>query len=239
MHLYFIRHGESENNALWARSGSSNGRDVDPELTERGHRQAELMAKFVSQPWIEPNPGTYDDRGYNRFEFTHLYSSAVLRAVETATYVSKATGLPLHVWRDWHEAGGMYLENETGEPIGQAGRTRAYLQERFPDLHIGDEVGDTGWWNRPYETREERLPRARRVLADLLQKHGDSDDRVAIVSHGAFYNYVMRAVLGIPDDIRMWFVLCNTAITRFDFMEEPAVVYHNRFDFLPDALVTG
>lgn len=239
MQFFFIRHGESANNALWARTGSNKERVVDPDLSERGHRQAELLAEFVCRPFHDPQPGSFDDRAYNRFEFTHLYCSAVLRAVQTATYVSQATGLPLHVWRDIHEAGGMYLENEEGEPIGQPGRTRADLQARFPELLIGDDIGENGWWNRAYETREERLPRARRVLADLLQRHGDTDDRVAIVSHGAFYNYFVRALLGLPAELNAWFVLCNTAITRIDFLESVDVVYFNRFDFLPNELVSG
>ena len=49
MQFYFIRHGQSENNALWERTGSSEGRSEDPELTALGHRQAKRLAQFLRQ----------------------------------------------------------------------------------------------------------------------------------------------------------------------------------------------
>jgi broad specificity phosphatase PhoE len=47
-------------------------------------------------------------------------------------------------------------------------------------------MGEEGWWNRPFEAELHRPERARRVLVELLQRHGGSNDRVAMVSHGAF-----------------------------------------------------
>jgi len=92
------------------------------------------------------------------------------------------------------------------------------------------------------------VQRANRLLAELLARHGGSDDRIALVSHGGFYNYLMGAILDIPspDQVgeenpkaRTWLSLNNTAISRVDFLEsEVRLVYHNRLDFLPSHLVT-
>ena len=39
MQFYFIRHGQSTNNALWETTRSNKGRSEDPELSELGHLQ--------------------------------------------------------------------------------------------------------------------------------------------------------------------------------------------------------
>lgn len=44
MRIFFVRHGQSENNALWARTQSHHGRVPDPELTETGKRQLAYTA---------------------------------------------------------------------------------------------------------------------------------------------------------------------------------------------------
>ena len=47
MQLYFIRHGQSENNARWMSTGSHRWRSEDPGLTEVGQQQAEILAQFL------------------------------------------------------------------------------------------------------------------------------------------------------------------------------------------------
>ena len=47
MRLYYIRHAQSENNALWDQTGSDEGRKHDPSLTELGWEQAMRAAHFV------------------------------------------------------------------------------------------------------------------------------------------------------------------------------------------------
>ena len=52
MQLYLIRHGQSTNNARWeAQENYDTYRSSDPTLTEKGIRQAELLADF----WRSPN----------------------------------------------------------------------------------------------------------------------------------------------------------------------------------------
>jgi 2,3-bisphosphoglycerate-dependent phosphoglycerate mutase len=245
MQLYFIRHGESENNALWARTGDNRGRSEDPELTETGRRQATCVAQFLrtTTDWVEHRgayaAGQERDNGKG-FGITHLYCSPMIRAVATGAAIAEALDLPLMAWMDLHESGGIFLEDEeTGELVGLPGRDRAYFEALYPRLTLPDELGDGGWWNRAFEGREQRPLRAEQVLRGLLARHVPSDDQVAWVSHGGFYNYFVAAVLGLPHRERFRFQLNNVAITRFDFTEEHVWVrYMNRIDFLPAGLIT-
>lgn len=240
MQLYYIRHAQSENNALWDRTGSSLGRSDDPELTEIGKEQARLVAEFLSLPGENIEGVSHDSQNQNGFHLTHLYSSLMLRSVETGTAISKATGVPLVGWEELHETGGIYLKDpETGERKGLPGKTRAYFKSTYPDFVLPETVGEEGWWNRAYEQEEEILLRARSVVEKLMQRHGNTDDRVALVSHGGFFNLVLAVLLDLDVDRRVWFSLNNAAITRIDFREdETFLVYMNRADFLPRSLIT-
>ncbi|HNT76892.1 MAG TPA: histidine phosphatase family protein [Anaerolineae bacterium] len=239
MQFYYIRHGQSANNQRYAQTGSAVGRSDDAELTEMGHHQAERVAAFLAakSAGLAPDP---DYQNVGGFGITHLYSSLMVRAVATGMAISRAVGIPLVGWKDWHETGGIFLADpETGEFIGQPGKPRAYLAEHYPDFVLPDDVAETGWWNRSFEAREERFPRAERVLRELLARHGGTEDRVALVSHGGFFNYILAAILRYPLENRPWFAMNNAAITRIDFkLESTEIIYVNRADFLPRDLIT-
>jgi 2,3-bisphosphoglycerate-dependent phosphoglycerate mutase len=239
MQLYYLRHGQSENNALWSHTGSNKGRSEDPPLTEIGLKQAWRLAEFLAERPSAASDGR-DPQNLAGFGITHLYCSLMIRSVETGTAIAEALGLPLVAWLDLHETGGIFVEDEgTGEPVGLSGRNRAFFEEHYPQLVLPEEVRQGGWWNRPFEDRSQRPSRARRVYRDLVERHGTTDDRVALVSHGGFYNYLMTAILGLPSVDDQWFAMNNCAITRIDLTDEWTVVaYTNRTDFLPDEWIT-
>jgi 2,3-bisphosphoglycerate-dependent phosphoglycerate mutase len=240
MQFYFIRHGQSVNNLLWDQTGSNTGRSIDAELSPIGQRQAQVLAEFLSRtdPIVRLNNS--DSHNLAGFGLTHLYTSLMVRAVATATVIADKLGLPLVTWADLHETGGIYVEDEqTGECIGQPGKNRAYFEAHYPRLVLADTLDEAGWWNRPFEEHEQRSIRAQRFLSDLMKRHGHTDDRVAVVSHGAFYNYLLAALLKMPQKDGYWFHMNNVAITRIDFRDgEVGLVYMNRVDFLPKELVT-
>jgi 2,3-bisphosphoglycerate-dependent phosphoglycerate mutase len=240
MDLYFIRHGQSTNNALWTENQSREGRSEDPELTTVGERQSALLACFLSRDAPTEEVPAYDHKNMGGFGITHLYCSPMIRAIDTAMYIAEALHLRPKAWRDVHEVGGIFLQDiETGEPVGMPGRTRAYFRERYPELILSDELHTDGWWTRPFEAREERRGRAERVLEQLMERHGRTDDRIALVSHAGFYNYLMGAILGLPEPDGYFFVMDNAAVTRLQFEDgRMLVVYTNRTDFLPDELIT-
>ena len=240
MQFYFIRHGQSTNNALWDRIGSSNGRSEDPELTDIGQTQAKRVAGMLNRSESPARVAPNDPKNVTGFGITHLYCSPMVRAVDTGTHIANALDLSLVVWKDLHETGGIFLDDPvTKEHVGLPGKTRAFFEQRFPDLVLSDAIEEEGWWNRPFEAREERQVRAKRVFCELMSKHGGTDDRVAVVSHGGFHNHLMAEILDLSPEPAHWFVMNNTAITRIDLKRERTqVVYMNRTDFLSDELIT-
>lgn len=252
MQLYFIRHAQSENNALWARTGSSEGRRPDPGITDAGHRQAEFLAEFlaesgprVAQQSVAQQNG-YDPQNRHGFGITHLYTSLMRRAVMTGTYVAQALDLPLVAWEDIHERGGIFRhDEESGERQGLPGATRADLIDIFPDLVLPEKLSEEGWWNRPFEPNDQVPARAQRFIKELFSRHGGTDDRVAIVSHGGFYIDLLAVLLDFPlqnshlgEPKQVVFTINNTAITRIDVEDFVNLVYLNRVDFLPSELIT-
>lgn len=229
MQLLFIRHGQSANNALWDATGASVGRSEDPELTDIGKQQATLLAQYLSQ-------------GGNRFGITHLYTSLMLRAVETAMPLAQALNIPLHAWEDMHETGGIYRDNDEGEPIGLPGRTRAQFNAQFPELVLQDGRYEAGWWNRPFEAYSAAPIRAKRFLDDLLTKYSGTEDVVAVVSHGNFYRYFLSALLQLPNPQGVWFGMNNAGISRIEFPPHDrnlvVVQFQNRVAHLPAELIT-
>lgn len=242
MQFYFIRHAQSENNQRWLETGSHHGRDSDPALTTLGWRQAGRLARFLEQPVTEPDASgsDHDPQNVRGFGITHIYCSLMVRSVATGTVLAQALGLPLIAWEGIHEVGGIHARNqETGEHTGLPGRDRAYFEEHYPGLVLPDGLGDEGWWSRPFETHAQRPLRARRVLEDLLEGHGGTDHRVAVISHGGFYNHFMRVLLQLQEEEAPWFSLNNAAMTRIDFEgEEIWIQYTNRTDFLPREMIT-
>jgi 2,3-bisphosphoglycerate-dependent phosphoglycerate mutase len=241
MQFHFIRHAQSENNQRWLETGSYHGRDSDPALTTLGWRQASRLARFLDQPVTELGDlGTdYDPQNVRGFGITHIYCSLMVRSVATGTVLAQALRLPLVAWEDIHEVGGIHARNEeTGEHTGLPGKSRAYYEEHYPSLVLPEDLGDEGWWNRPFETHEERPLRAKRVLKDLQDRHGDTDHHVAVISRGGFYNHFMRVLLDLQHEEVPWFSLNNMAMTRIDFEEEISIQYTNRTDFLPREMIT-
>ena len=85
MKIIFVRHGEPDYRELEERSYTGFGIDLAP-LSEKGRQQAQELCKNA----------LFDSADL-------LVSSAVTRALETASYVARATGLPLRVEPLLHE----------------------------------------------------------------------------------------------------------------------------------------
>jgi 2,3-bisphosphoglycerate-dependent phosphoglycerate mutase len=235
MRLYFIRHAQSTNNALFDSTGAEQGRSDDPELSDLGQRQAKLLAQHILETKSGLEPGG--------FGLTHLYASPMVRAAHTASEISSVTGLRLHLWEDWHETGGIWLDNANGERIGREGKNRSYLEQRFAGVHVPERIGEAGWWSRPAEPETEVTARAERVWKELLERHGGTSDRVAVVSHGHFYVHVMASIFALEVGRgKIWWQKHNTAITRIDHLENEfestLLAYQNQVSHLPADLIS-
>lgn len=240
MHLYFIRHAQSENNALWAETNSTEGRSHDPELTPTGHEQARLLAGHFQAAQTNASQDGHHYPYHHPARITHIYCSLMIRAVATGDILARALGLPLVGMLDIHETGGIYQRDpRSGEKVGLPGPGKAFFAEHYPSLALPESMNPHGWWNRPFEEPAERPPRAGRVIEYLLATHGGTDHRVALISHGGFYDKFMKTLLGMQMGDEFWFTLNNTGITLIHFGEEVVqLTYSNRIDYLPDQLIT-
>ncbi len=242
LQLYFIRHGQSTNNAWWQESDRDSylgGREADPDLTEKGRQQAHYLADHLASPLTTSE---FDPQNRHGFGLTHLYSSLMIRAVKTGQPIAKQTGVDLVAMPDVHETGGMFLgEVEDGQAnfTGVPGPGRSYFQKHFPELVIPEDLPEEGWWNRDKEDREEYQPRADRVIQQLLEAHQGHAHRVGIVMHGGIFARIMTGLFDVQAE-DYWFLMNNCAITRVDVEDDGHIrlVYLNKVDFLPDELIT-
>jgi 2,3-bisphosphoglycerate-dependent phosphoglycerate mutase len=247
MELYFIRHGQSQNNANW---GNPDYREnPDPGLTDLGMEQACHVAGFLKDAQVITNPQSWNIQNRLGFGLTHIYTSLMERAVSTAVPTARALGVPFAAWEQIHESGGIFGREGELKHIGLPGKSRDYFEKHFPELSLPDNLNGTGWWNcRPFETEEECRKRAANFLADLIARHSDRDEqpaqRVAIFSHGGFFVHLMFTILNAPwrqaaHGMKSWFMMNNCAISRIDFDPDGInIAYLNRTDHLPDHLIT-
>jgi 2,3-bisphosphoglycerate-dependent phosphoglycerate mutase len=247
MHLYFIRHGQSMNNAHWHEPHYVES--PDPALTEAGIEQARLLGKYLeSSQVLKPFEG-WDTHNRYGFGLTHVYTSLMERAVHTALPTARALQVPFEAWTEIHESGGIFGRDGELKLQGLPGKPRAWFEANVPELSLPSSLNGNGWWNcRPHEKEEEAYERAKRVWAELLVRHGDKEgqpqERVVFVSHGGFFTHLMCAILDLPwrqasNGLKSWFVLNNCSISRIDvYKGEVNLCYLNRTDHLPDHLIT-
>lgn len=241
MILYIIRHAQSVNNAL----ANQADRVCDPPLTELGLRQAELVAEHLARGVsLELSVGvsdedttTYKDTGYR---ITHLYCSAMHRSMQTAQPIARALGLKPEIWIEVHEHGGIYLDHGGTEGIvGYGGLTRSQILADFPDYVLPELITEEGWWTGKQEDWPTCLGRSLKV-AEILRNRADTNDRVAIVTHGGFIDGLLKALLNQLPSPHYFFSHFNTAITRIDFQQDGflKVRYLNRIGHLPPDMVS-
>jgi 2,3-bisphosphoglycerate-dependent phosphoglycerate mutase len=247
MQLYLIRHAQSENNALYVRTGSFESRSSDPGLSEVGQAQAHLLGRFLKQGDPASNADQHDAFNQHGFDLTHLYCSLLRRSIETALAVSSSVNIPVVADVDLHEWGGVFeISGEDREYLGLPGPNRSFFEESYPEVILPESLGDEGWWDQPHEPRQEAYLRAGRFLKALLAKHGGSEDNVALVTHAGFYHSLLTEIAGLPldPDNERWmtgilFAMNNAAVSRISFVERGTIfVYLNRADYLPRELVT-
>ncbi len=249
MQLYFIRHGQSINNA---NSEDPNYKEhPDPYLTGTGQQQAGLLAEYLKENQPITNDQVWNSQNQYGFGLTHIYTSLMERAATTAAPIARALGdIPFQAWVDLHEEGGIYAREKEANQKGLSGRPRSFFEKNIPELKLPDDLDESGWWNRPFEeSDEERQARADRVLAEVIARHGDKDgqpeQRVVLVSHGGFFMRFISSMLKLPwrqsaFNMRSWFLLHNCSISRFDISKDKLLIaYINRTNHLPPHLISA
>jgi broad specificity phosphatase PhoE len=245
MKVYMIRHAQSANNLMAASRTFDDymlERYADPPLTDLGQRQAKILAEYLFS--THPKASTNEPRVTGR-EITGIFTSPMLRALQTTRPISDALGIQPRVWVDLHEHGGMFDNSGPGGMfVPHHGMTREQFRKHFPDYLLPDEIGEDGWWHREAsEDMPDCYARAIRVATKLYEMAAASnadDERILLITHGTFMGALLKALLeNIPGN-HLYFRHYNTAISRVDFNQSGSIIvrYINRSEHLPLELLT-
>jgi alpha-ribazole phosphatase len=187
--IWLVRHGLPEGAA-----GHCYGRNDIP-LSPQGIRQANEISKQ-----LEDQP------------LSHVYSSALRRAVETARVLAEPHHLTVHAIDEFAEIHFGDFEGLTYEEI----------RARYPDAF-------RDWMERPTETRfpngesfSEMRTRVLRALELLLARH--QQQSIAIVAHAGVVRILVAEALSIPHHQIFRLAQRYAAINRIDYFDHGAIV---------------
>ena len=164
--LVLVRHGET----VWHAENRYAGRSDVP-LTERGHEQAETLARWAAGAGLDA-----------------VITSPLGRARDTARPTCAALGLDARVDERLVE-----VDFGKGE-----GRTRGEMREAFPDALAAFVERPA---SRPLpggETGADAVARAAPALAEVAAAHPEG--RVLVVAHQTLLRLLLCSMLGIPLD---------------------------------------
>ena len=173
MRLYFVRHGESTANVLRIISN----RDGNYPLTENGRWQAGYLADRLRGEGI-----------------THLFSSPVMRAVQTAEILSEAVGVPNHQVEALRENDNGSLEGRSDQAAWQ---TYEQAMEQWRAGAADARIADG-------ETLAELRARFGAFIRGLVEEHGETQSRIVLVGHGGLYRAGLPVVLERIDHAFPW-----------------------------------
>jgi broad specificity phosphatase PhoE len=187
LRLLFVRHGQSEWNALGRWQGQA-----DPPLSDLGRAQARLAATSITAAATRaasPVAG--------------IVTSTLVRALETAAIISDAIDVaPLHLEAD-------LVERDAGE---WSGLTRNEIDERFPG-YLANGTRPQGY--EPDDAMRARTLRAvDRIIGRFSAI--DRPATVVVVTHGGVI-YTLESHLGAPFQRKpnlgaRWFLVRNGAL---------------------------
>ena len=183
--LYLVRHGQSDGNA----EGRFGGHGPTP-LSDLGRHQAEITGKVLAKEGI-----------------TAIYSSDLLRAVQTAEPLSKLVNVPIIPTAAFRERNVGVLEGLTFDESKQT-FPRDYYALVNRSVH---HVITNG------ESYRHLLRRSTGELWEILRNH--VGERVVIFSHtGAICFMTLHLMGAIRRDTKQtpWIVTSNCGINRFE-----------------------
>lgn len=247
--LLVIRHAESANNVIASSTDYEAfiaTRSHEPGITARGEQQALALADYLAR---SKHVEFVSGKGVNLegYGVTKMVASPMQRTLLTAWPSAQMLGVPLEVWPDIFEQGGLF-EGSPWQPESLRtfpGLTRANYAERFPGVILPEEITDEGWWRGGYEDLDACSARAARVAQRVLElgnaaAASGEQTTLAMVSHGTFINQFMHHLLDVPNRAGAYFFTANTGITRIEFVDAGfrSVRYINRTEHLPPELLT-
>lgn len=192
MNLYFIRHGRQDSPLC----------NVNVPLAKEGEAQARLLGTRLAGYGIDA-----------------LYSSDLIRAVQTARIVNEQLGLEHEIREGLREISFGALEGNTNE------YNRIHFSEFLREL---DELRE----DLPYpegENGEDVCVRMYPVLEEIIQS---GRNNVAIVTHGNSIRSILTKLLGIATAKKLLFAnnFENCSITQVKYVPEKDRFYLERLN---------
>lgn len=208
MRILLLRHGQSRDNVERRIQGH------DDPLTDLGRQQAGLLGQQLAE----------------NYSINRLLSSGMHRANETATIIAEYTG---------HEfdSDPRFSEIMNGDATGKLWTDWREANPELSDVWGWDvRHADAAWPGG--ESGRDVLNRAWAALTDLIEQYKDTDDTVAVVSHGGAIAWLASRING--DDLEYWPAkyhdIANCSITEIDISTsgEPEITAWNLIDHLGD-----
>lgn len=183
--LFLIRHGQSAGNA----EGRFGGHGPTP-LSDLGRQQAEATASFLAKEGVNV-----------------IYTSDLLRAVQTAEPLSRLTGVPLTATQAFRERHVGVLE----------GLTFDESKEKYPKDFYALVNRTVHHVISGGESYRHLLRRSTAALNEILRTH--QGQKIAIYSHTGALCFLTLYLLGaIRRDTKQtpWIVTSNCGVNRFE-----------------------
>ena len=193
--LFLVRHGQSAGNA----EGRFGGHSPTP-LSDLGRQQAEITAQAFAKEKIHA-----------------IYSSDLLRAVQTAEPLAKTLDLPIIATPAFRERKVGVLEGLTFEE-SRAAHPRDYYALINRNIHHVITGG---------ESYRQLLRRATKELHEVLNNH--QGENVVIFSHTGAICYLTLYLIGAINrqtKTTPWLVTSNCGINRFEIRGRDNVRVH-------------
>ena len=191
MHLYIVRHGESEINV--ASPNPIPREELDAGLTDLGRKQALAIAKWL--PVHIP-------------EIHTLYASTMKRARETAQFVANAYQHETIFDDRLREIGNNYLDTTPVPNDALPDQYSDLSPYHFPFSPVSPVIEGS-------ETSLHYRARVGLFLDEIIQRH--EKQTVLVVAHGGTVNAISDSVFNVGTYRRCDIRVPNTGVTHFEY----------------------
>ncbi len=193
--FYFIRHGESENNII---EGIAAGANYDAPMTARGHLQSIALGERLARQGVK---------------FDRIYSSTLIRAVETTESMLKGMGLE-----------GQHFDRAEQIMERQIPAWRGKMAADVWSTELRFISAEKGKWFQPADGESERAVerRAGNWLEDEILFNPEWHKKpgkhtIAIISHGITLKAMLHYITNWDSVFIRRTEIHNTSISRFRF----------------------
>ncbi len=192
MNIYLIRHGR-QNSSLC---------NVDVELAEEGYLQSDLLGKRMAA-----------------YEIDAIYSSHLVRAVQTAEVINLYIRRQLNIRENLAEISFGDMEGKTNEYIG-----KFYADFKAEQMKLNEDI--------PYPGGECGLDVFNRAVVTMEEIIKLDKKKVAVVTHGGVIRALLTGFLGLDMSKKLLFgnSLENSSITELVYDERYNRFYLQRFN---------